>query len=86
MCLEIKYSIIFAENTFSALKTGQQEKTYIISEIDIPEFNMQLIELIEIQVWCLVSQKYLIGLQMEIQMKMKVQIISHINIILTKIV
>lgn len=50
MCLEIKYSIIFAENIFSALKTGQQEKTYIISEIDIPEFNVQLIELIEIQV------------------------------------
>lgn len=50
MCLEIKYSIIFAENIFSALKTGQKEKTYIISEIGIPELYVQLIELIEIQV------------------------------------
>ena len=39
MCLEIRYSVIakYSEMFFDALKTGQNEKSYIFQEIAIPE-------------------------------------------------
>ena len=43
MCLEITYSAI-VEIFFDALKTGQNEKSYIFQEIDIPKIHVQLFE------------------------------------------
>ena len=59
MFLEIKNSIVtkYPENIFGSLKTGQNEKSYIFWEIDIPQISGQLFEnvqnLISLQVWCL---------------------------------
>ena len=46
MCLEITYSAIakYSGIFFDALKTGENEKSYIFQEIDIPEIHVQLFE------------------------------------------
>ena len=46
MCPEITCSAIakYPEILFDALKTGQNEKSFIIQEIDIPEIYVQLFE------------------------------------------
>ena len=46
VCLEITYSAIakFPEIFFNALKTRQNEKSYIFREIVIPEIHVRLFE------------------------------------------
>ena len=46
MCLEITYSAIakYPEIFFDALKTGQNEKSYIFQEIGFPEIHVRLFE------------------------------------------
>ena len=63
LCLEITYWTIakYPEVLFDALKTGQNEKSYIFQEIGIPGIYVQLFEnfqnLIPLQVWCLAFTK-----------------------------
>ena len=64
ICLEITH-IQLLQNTltifFDALKTVQNEKSYIFQEIGIPEIHVRLFEnfqnLIALQVLCLASTK-----------------------------
>ena len=46
MYLEITYPAIakYPETSFDALKTGQNEKSYIFQEIRIPEIHVRLFE------------------------------------------
>ena len=46
ICLEMTYSAIakYPENCFDALKTNQNEKSYIFQEIGIPEIHVLLFE------------------------------------------
>ena len=69
MCLEITYSAI-VEIFFDALKTGQNEKSYIFQEIGIPKIHVQLFENFQ-NLWHfkfdpLPVQKNLSGWQMEL--------------------
>ena len=69
MCLEITYSAT-VEIFFDALKTGQNEKSYIFQEIGIPKIPVQLFENFQ-NLWhfkfdALPAQKTLSGWQMEL--------------------
>ena len=46
MCIEITYSTFakYPENFFDALKTGQNQKSYIFEEIDVLEIHVRLFE------------------------------------------
>ena len=58
ICLEITCSTIAK---YDPLKTGQNEKSYIFKEIDIPEIHVELTDnfenLIAFQAWCLAFTK-----------------------------
>ena len=72
MCLEKTYSATakYPEIFFDALKTAQNEKSYIFQEIDIPEIHVRLFEnfqnLQHFKFDVLPSQKTLSGWQMEL--------------------
>ena len=46
MCLEVTYSVTakYPEHFFDALKTDQNEKSYVFQETGIPEIHVRLFE------------------------------------------
>ena len=85
MCLEITYLAIpkYPEISLNALKTGQNETSYILQQTGIPEIHVWLFENLQ-NLWylktdALPSHKTLSGWPMELSLVKKAQIVLWVK-------